>query len=143
MKAIRIRLAALVLAVLLLCGCGNVQQKLDFLRKDYTAYSDMEYSRPDIEQMDELLQNVIEVSKGDDLQAILERIYAFNDFYDQFQTSYALADIRYCGDLTDLYWEEEYEFCMEASAAVDAGLESPFAEGRVARIRSTLEEALQ
>lgn len=123
MKTFLFRLIALILAVLLLCGCSDIRKDLVYKLHDYTAYSDMEYTRPEIEEMEDALQGAIEASKADDLEAVLAGIDSFNTFYDDFYTCYSLADIRYSADLTDLYWEDEYRFCVQSAAMVDAGLE--------------------
>lgn len=123
MKKFGFRLMSLFLAVLLLAGCGNVQQMLDYISDDYTAYADMEYIRPNLSEMQRILDDALLAAQGDSTPRLLDCIYAFNDFYDDFYTNYSLADIRYSGDLTDIYWEDEYNFCVQNSAAVDAALE--------------------
>ena len=123
MKHRFLRLTALLLTVLMLAGCSTVQQMREYIGGGYTAYGDMEYRRPDMQQIRASLDAAIEAAQGDDLDEILDRIYDYYDAYDDFYTNYNLADIRYCGDLTDLYWVDEYSYCVENSAAVDAGLE--------------------
>lgn len=123
MKKKILRILALVLICVLLAGCADTERILSYFAEDYVAYSDMEYTRPDMQAIDQALSNAIEASKGDDLDRIVDLIYAYYDVYDGFYTNYALADIRYCADLTDLYWVDEYNYCADNSAAVDAGLE--------------------
>ena len=53
----------------------------------------------------------------------MEAVYAFYAIYDDFWTCNALANIRYSGDLTDTYWEAEYNFCSENGPAVEAALD--------------------
>ena len=122
-KKLILRMIALVAAMLLLTGCADMERLRNYLIEDYIAYSDMEYSRPDMQQLDEALEAAIEASKGTNLDKVVEKIYDYYDLYDSFYTNYALADIRYSGDLTDLYWVDEYNYCMDRTAAVDAGLE--------------------
>lgn len=123
MKKSIFRIITLILAALLLAGCGDMERIRNYFIEDFVAYEDMEYRRPDIQAVDAALAEAIEASKGNDLEKIVDLIYAYYDVYDDYYTNYSLADIRYCGDLTDIYWEKEYTFCLDNSAAVDAGLE--------------------
>lgn len=107
----------LLLVAALLAGCAMP------MMEEFTRYEDMVYTRPDMEELDKVLQKAIDASRGDDLEAIVECIYEFNDFYDAFYTNYSLADIRYSGNLKDLYWSEECDYCVSCSATVDAALE--------------------
>lgn len=86
-------------------------------------YSDMVYTRPDMEQLEYSLSTAVSAAAGTDSDRILQLVYDFYDDYDSFYTNFNLADIRYCADLTDAYWEAEYDFCSTAAARVDAALE--------------------
>ena len=88
-----------------------------------TAYADMEYVRPDMAAIEKALQDALDAAQAKDPALTVDLVYEFYDVYDWFYTYLSLADIRYSTDLTDSYWEEEYYFCMEASARVDAALE--------------------
>ena len=137
------QLAALVLsAALLLSGCGEYLRSLASRYSFYemTPYSQMEYSRPDMAQLEQLLDDCCQAAEeGTDIDRVMECIYAYYEAYDWFYTSYFLADIRYCGDLTDIYWEEEYNFCLENTAAVDAGLEELYRALAASPLRQALE----
>lgn len=142
MHMIRTRLVALVLAVLLLltgCDLESLSQRLDA----YTgavSYSEMTYTRPDMTQLETVLQESCAVAqKGESLDDVLTAIYAFYDEFDGFMTNYALANIRYCGNLTDTYWEAEYNYCAENAAAVDAALEELYCALAASPLRSKLE----
>ena len=123
MKKTILRILALVLAAVLLAGCADTERIRNYFINDYVAYSDMEYNRPDMQKIQTALTAACEAAQGDDLDEIVDLIYDYYDLYDDFYTNYSLADIRYCADLTDLYWVEEYNYCAENSAAVSAGLE--------------------
>lgn len=115
MKRAWLRLAALVLAAVLLCGCaaGNA-----------VPYRKMEYQRPDVTVVQQALDAACQAAEGQDTGEILEAVYSFYDAYDWFYTCYALAQIRYSGDLTDIYWEQEADYCGQSSALVDQALET-------------------
>jgi len=146
MKIRIIRLASLLLAALLtFSGCS--QALLELAREELDGYLDtvtepstedrpsapteegelpfsqMEYVRPDMEKLQQALDEACALAEGTDLDAVMDAIWAFYDEYDWFYTHYSLADIRYCQDVTDPYWEEEYYFCSDNSAAADAALE--------------------
>ncbi len=70
---------------------------------------DMTYERPDMTQLGRRWTPPA-AAEGDDVSAILTG-YDFYDAYDWFSTYYALADIHYCADLMDTYWEVEYNYC--------------------------------
>ena len=61
-KKLILRMIALVAAMLLLTGCADMERLRNYLIEDYIAYSDMEYSRPDMQQLDEALEAAIEAS---------------------------------------------------------------------------------
>ncbi|MBQ8833845.1 MAG: hypothetical protein IJ001_02835 [Oscillospiraceae bacterium] len=115
----KIRVLALILAAaVLLSGCMSYGGIID--------YEDMEYTRPDLTQIQDSYDAFCQTAAGDDAEAVIEAIYDFYDDYDWFYTCYNLADIRYCSDLTDIYWEQEYNYCMELTDDVDALLEEMY-----------------
>ena len=133
MRKYRVYLALLLLLTFLLTGCDlDLSRYTDALYAaqsggeadlDVIPYSEMVYVRPDMEQLENALSSAKEVSAGTDVSAIISCVYEVYDAYDAFYTNYSLADIRYSGDLTDEYWEEEYNFCADNSPRVDAILE--------------------
>ena len=141
----RTRFIALILAVVLMfTGCTFAQEYNRvagmLLGNSDVHYQDMEYSRPDMAEIQQTLLDACTAAEGQDLDTILEGIYAFYDDYDWFYTCYSLADIRYCSDLTDVYWEGEYSFCMENSASVDAMLEELYYALAASPCRAELED---
>ncbi len=124
MKKFGFRLMGLLLILLLLSGCVQLKNTQGFSRDGETPYSAMVYTRPDMVQLQQILDDALLAAGEDNLDNVLDSIYAFNTFYDDFYTSYSLADIKYSGNLTDLYWEDEYDFCAANSPAVEAALEN-------------------
>lgn len=147
MRSSLIRLIALLLtAILLLTGCAETDFDAYYERLSaalsgapIVLYGDMEYVRPDMTELEQTLAAACETAAGDDLEAIIDSIYTFYDAYDWFYTCYSLADIRYSGDLTDIYWEQEYNYCVERSSAVDAMLEELYYTLAKSPCRETLE----
>lgn len=126
----KIRIIALFVAVaVLLSGCGTVLSALSdrYFGGSVVRFSDMEYSRPDLQELETALQESCDMAaNGESLQQVVDSIYAFYDVYDRFYTNYSLAEIHYYCDTTDIYWEKEYNYCLENSAAGDAALEKLF-----------------
>lgn len=120
MKKIKLILAWLLIAAML-TGCAGLTSALNGVQM--VKYEDMEYVRPDMDVLQQSLDAAFEAAQGDDLKEIIDAIYAFYDEYDAFYTNYSLADIKSCCDLTDIYWAEEYSWCLENAATVDAALE--------------------
>lgn len=92
-------------------------------KQSQTAYADMVYVRPDLEELEQLKAAVCEAAADGNAEITMQCLNSYYYAYDWFFTNYYLADIHYCADLTDSYWEEEYAFCMENSAWLDAELE--------------------
>lgn len=127
----RIRWIALVLAVtLLFTGCsgmsftdlmGNLGAQI------ITPFSEMHYLRPDIAKMEESLDTVCKVAeKSDNKDALMKYIWEFYDLYNSYFTKYNLACIHYFKDMTDYYWEKEYNFCAQNAGKVEAMLDEMF-----------------
>ena len=124
MKKQVLRLMALVLAAVMLAGCTileDYQRIKDAYFGQSTKFSDMEYERPDPDDVMKYQRQCIALAEeGKDLDALTDSIWAFYTEYDRFQTMYILADIHYCIDMSDLFWSDEYEWCLEKSNEVDA-----------------------
>ena len=118
-----LRLVALLLCVCLLTGCSLMPGKDELAEMGLTAYSDMVYTRPDMDKLENSLNTALEAAAGTDFDSIIQSVYSFFDEYDLFFTNYSLADLRYSADLTDSHWEAECDFCAANSPRVDAMLE--------------------
>ena len=105
----------------------------------YIPYSQMEYQRPDLQQLQSVLEDTCLLAEGSDSASLLEGISLFYDEYDWFFTASALADIRYSGNLSDKYWEEEYNFCSNATPTVQRMLDTLYAALAVSPCKNDLE----
>ena len=106
-------LAVLMVLMLLLPGCSR-----------YPHFDDLEYERPDVVGLEQLMEQTLQAAETEtDVKKLMESVYEYYDQYHWFYTNYSLANIHYSGDLTDIYWEQEYNWCMEKSAQVDAGFD--------------------
>lgn len=109
-------------------------------RRNETAFKNMKYTRPDMEKLELLQTAACDAANKGDAETALQCVYDFYEEYEWFYTNYSLADIHYCADLTDREWEEEYTFCMENSAWVDAALEELYYSLAASPVCDQLEE---
>lgn len=116
------RFIALVLCfALLLCGCGP-KNAMGFSK--IVKFSDMEYVRPDMDVIAEKAQAAIDAGiSGKLTNQILNAVWDYYDVYESYMTAYDLAYVHYQANLSDIYWEGEYEFCAENTAKLDQYLE--------------------
>lgn len=94
------------------------------MEKGEIAFGDMEYVRPDVDGFLALVQEVREKAAAGEsamkLIRVLDNIYAA---YDSFWTMDTLANIRFCLDLSDAYYKDEYAYCADREAELDAALD--------------------
>lgn len=140
----KLRLTALFLTVcLLLTGCSFSEE---FVQKmsvfgHTSSFSDMEYTRPDMDNLQSALDHCSELSRTtDSVDALMEAVYAFYDEYDAFYTNSVLAEIHFSCDLTDSFWEEEHAFCSEQSPTVEAAVEQLFYALAASPLKEELEK---
>ena len=135
------RMLALVLCVaLLLCGCsGGAKNALGF--SGIVKFSDMTYTRPDLTAAEALYLEALEAANGGaDVDEVLDKIWDFYDAYDLCMSSYDLAYIHYQSDLSDFYWQTEYEYCAEKTPMLDLYLEELYCGLGATPLRAELEE---
>ena len=115
MKKLLWKLCALILAAaLLLTGC----QYFSFLP---VRFGDMQYSRPDMASLERKLTAVEDLlSTAESAKEIMPTFFDFYWEYEDFVTNYSLAYIHYCQNMTDIYWQQEYNYCLEQTSWVDA-----------------------
>lgn len=116
------RAIALVL-VLALVG-GVLWMLWPELQPKSVAFSQMEYTRPDMKAFNKSLQECLDQAEsGKSLDSVVDSIENFLGLYYDYLTAYTLADIHYSCDMSDDKWGEEYSFCLQNVSAVDAGLD--------------------
>ena len=133
-----IKITALLLTLaLLLSGCSMAEfsAKMEALRgqilgdfgidqEDYPSFQEMQYVRPNMIKLLSSADTVLESAKtATDVEALMEDVNAFFDAYMWFYTYYNLANIYYCIDMTDPYWQAEYNYCTEQYPTADAARE--------------------
>lgn len=158
MKKSQVRLLSLLLAAAMLISCVPQRASaLSFLEQlfpdrtetapeasaeepEFLRFSDMAYTRPDLDEIQSLLDEAASRAAKKNAPAILNAVYAFYDAYDWFYTNSALADIHYSADLSDDYWAEENEFCTASASQVEQMLTELNIALAASPCRSRLEE---
>ena len=136
----QMKIMALVLAlVVLLTGCAQLVdltqqlaekrdeqlQQLAGLGKTKEPFSQMTYTRPDMEAFQSLVEESCQLGKtSKDVDQVLQQTTELYDAYDRFYTMLSLADIFYCKDLSNAEAQAEYEFCTSQSGQVEQALEA-------------------
>lgn len=124
MKKRLFQLTALLLMICLLCSGCFLTDAINYLFYGYypnTPFSQMEYQRPDVVALEKAATECAELSKTErNIDTLVNKISEFSMLYSSFSTQYMLAYIHYCQDMSDSYWEREYNFCEEQTAAAEA-----------------------
>ena len=109
------KILALLLAVsLLLAGCAPMAQEAPAGLEAGETFEEIEYSRPDIPQMEQAVARLQESLEKLSLPSTLRKqIDSCYDCYYNYDTMLSLADIRSCQDLSDSFYREEYAWCLE------------------------------
>ena len=135
MKQRAAKLVSLILALVLLAGCGvpgaGLSGRLGELLSQITdtasrernpegvMFSDMRYVRPDTEKLAADIAAVESaLESGAPLKQVEELLDVCMDGYDDFSTMYSLVNIYNCKDLRDEYFAAEYEWIGGESAEV-------------------------
>lgn len=133
----RLVVALCLVLCLILSGCGLLR---GIFGSTLVHYSEMEYTRPDMVKFSAILNKSCESAlELEDIDVLEDAIWAFYDEYDSFYTNLCLAMIAHSRDLTDIYWEEEYSYCVAHSATVDAGLDRLYRSLAKSPLRDVLE----
>ena len=135
MKQRAAKLVSLILALVMLAGCGvpgaGLSGRLGELLSQITdtasrernpegvMFSDMRYVRPDTEKLAADIAAVESaLESGAPLKQVEELLDVCMDGYDDFSTMYSLVNIYNCKDLRDEYFAAEYEWIGGESAEV-------------------------
>lgn len=122
MKKRFLSIIALCLAVsLVFSGCQLFKDLMEQAMRGSTAFDDMEYTRPNVSNMKDLVDESLKLSAtADDVDVLMEPVLEFYALYADFTTNYYLAYIHYSIDMSDSYWDEEYTHCSEQLALVQS-----------------------
>lgn len=147
MKTIQLKIIALCLALcILLSGCSVIGNYFSLLGSllfgdgYYYTLEEMEYVRPDMEQLKQVIEDsCAKAAEENDLNKMLDCVMDFNLAFNDFYTAQAIAMIHYCKDMTNAQWEQEYNFCNENAAALTAGVDKFYRVLAASPLRAELE----
>lgn len=140
----------LLAAALLMPGCESFAEYnlMAILRKGLEraapkdAFSEMEYIRPDLDAYQRLVDESCQLAATSrSADRMLEQTWEIYAAYDTFYTMKNLADIRYSLDLSDPFYQEEFDYCSIQSAVVDEGLDTYYRALAKSPIVKELEDA--
>jgi len=123
-------ISVFLIAAVLLTGCAGSFR--DGLYRVFAmlgvggivSSENMTYTRPDVTAFQESVGRCVTLAEeGADVKALMEEVWILFGLYHDFYTNFYLANIRYCRNITDIYWDNEYTYCLGLSAEVDAGLD--------------------
>lgn len=149
MKKIITGLVAAVLALALLCGCGESGNMGRSLAKAFepearagksAEFQDIEYVRPGTEGLEALLSELdaaLQRGSLNKVMALLDKCYG--EYYN-FYTMYNLADIRACQDMKDEYYAAEYAWCDDNFSRMGKLMEEMFYACAESELAGKLEE---
>ena len=116
MKKRILSITAVCLVLSMLTGCSGVIEYFKKLGQFFgigtITFSDMQYTRPDMDQFQKVLDNTCaEAATQTNFDKLQNSVLEFYGVYESFYTNYFLATIYYSKDLTNTYWETENNFC--------------------------------
>ena len=137
----RVRLLAVVLAlVMLLSGCGLLFGSRETY-VDMVPFDEMPYERPDLDavlaEADGLIASLEDGMKLRDAKSALDGL--FLDFAN-LRTMESIATIRSDSDVTDAYYSEEVAFCSDAVITFRGKLEEVFAACAASDLKDGLDD---
>jgi hypothetical protein len=144
MTHVKFRVVALVLAMaLLLTGCaldfgGYFDRLANVFRP--VSFENMTYTRPEPQLLEDALAECLESIDENNFNKLLSHINSLNSIANSFQTSFYLSYIHYSIDMTDRYWETEYNFCSQLTAQVQASVDELMYALAESEMRERLED---
>ena len=127
MRSRKHRVLAFLLAVIMLfTGCSMevpTVMKMLIASQMPVHFSDMEYTRPDVDGLLAAVEACEEGAAGTNFDTLVQDVMDCLLYYHEFMTNYYLAQIRYSINMTDIYWTDEYNYCMDRSAEVSAAVD--------------------
>lgn len=108
------RITALLLCVALLftAGCSSTEQfgRAGDSVPDGVKFSDMEYKRPDLEELYSTVAAINDALSKKDTKEVKTLVLRSEEIIDGYYTMYTIAEIRNSLDLTDKFYAAEYEW---------------------------------
>ena len=112
-------ISVILIAAVLLTGCSGYRDGLYRIFAmlgvgGVVSSEKMVYTRPDLSAFAESVDRCCAMAaEGEDVGKLMEEVWICFGLYHDFYTNYYLADIRYCRNITDIYWDEEFSDDMD------------------------------
>lgn len=91
---------------------------------DLVDYTDIEYQRPDKDALQAQIEAATAMfSDGSSNEEISAALDALEDSYENFSTMRSIAYLEYCKNLSDTYYETEYNLLEKESSNLQASME--------------------
>ena len=122
---------------------GESEKRIETLsrQEDIPVFSDMEYERPSLEEMDTLIGAAEEaMDSGADFETLEPLLDDCFLYYYHYDTMYTLADIRSCLDQSDEYYAAEYLWCAENYTLIDQAIDGLYYACAASPMAAELEE---
>lgn len=131
-KLLKIFLALLLSFGVFLSGCsGNLfaaflQDFADTVQDGLIpSFEEMVYTRPTPDEFCSLAEETAtNALQAKDAEVLMDAVYRCYNLYYSFYTNYMLANIHYCADITDTYWDAENSYCLSQTTQVDAAMDT-------------------
>lgn len=135
-------LVLLLVFCLMLTGCSFSPEFTQKMAQEGLSvpFDSMQYSRPDLTSLQEALDHCVSLSAStDSVDTLMDAVYDFYKHYDGFYTNYVLSEIHYNCDLSDTYWEEEYNYCLSQEPYAESIIEQLFYALAASALKEDLE----
>lgn len=122
---------------------GASEKRIETLsrQEDIPVFSEMEYERPSLEEMDKLILAAEEaMDAGADFETLEPLLDDCFLYYYHYDTMYTLADIRSCLDQSDEYYAAEYLWCAENYTLIDQAIDGLYYACAASPMAAELEE---
>ena len=122
---------------------GASEMRIETLSRqdEIPVFSDMEYERPSLEDLDELITAAEEaMDAGSDFATVEPLLDDCFLYYYHYDTMCTLADIRSCLDQSDEYYAGEYLWCMENYTLADQAIDGLYYACAASPLAAELEE---
>lgn len=138
MKKKMLSVLALVLALAMLVGCGQTAAAPEV---EPVRFSEMVYVRPEMDEMDVLLDELQELLDGGaSYRKVTAKLDECFDWYYSFYTMYTLAEVHSYLDMTDEYYADEYEWISTEYALVDQAFDGLYYACAASKLAEKLEK---
>ncbi len=139
------RFLCLLLAILLsgcLSGCSWLRSLLPAPPERGCPFSEMTYTRPDVDAFIKMVQNTTNKIKKNDISYAkqLSELIDLNEGYWEYYTMYSLAYVKYAINTNDDFYSDEYLYFGETEPKISQALENLYVACSKSKHKDRFEE---